>query len=90
MILGTDPNDPCDPNPDCVACLAIRAPTVTPAATPSSTPVVTSAPELTPVGAPEGTPEATPKPRIPGFEVELLLIAFAVVMDYLRRVKRRK
>jgi hypothetical protein len=87
--LGTDPNDPCDPNPDCVACLAIIAPARTPGTVPSSTPVVLSAPELTPVGAPEGTPAATPKPRIPGFEVALLLIAFAVVMGYLRRVKKR-
>ncbi|NQE44866.1 hypothetical protein C5S31_02425 [ANME-1 cluster archaeon GoMg2] len=90
LIAGTDPNDPCDTNPDCVACLAIRAPARTPAATPSSAPVVASAPEPTPVGAPEGTPEATPKTRIPGFEVALLFIAFVVVRGYLRRVKRRK
>jgi hypothetical protein len=70
--------------------LAIRAATRTPEAVPSSTPVGTATPKATPVGAPEGTPEATPKPRIPGFEVELLLIAFAVVVGYLRRVKRRK
>ncbi len=90
LIAGTDPNDPCDPNHDCVACLAIRRPARTPAATPSSVPVATSAPEPTPVEAPEGTPAATPKPRIPGFEVALLLIAFAVVTGYLRRVKMRK
>jgi len=89
-IAGTNQNDPCDSNPDCVACLALRTPTVTPAATPSSVPVVTPAPEPAAVRAPEGTPEATPKPRIPGFEVVLLLIAFAVVMGYLRLVKKRK
>ncbi len=52
--------------------------------------MVTPAPEPAAVRAPEGTPEATPKPRIPGFEVVLLLIAFAVVMGYLRLVKKRK
>jgi hypothetical protein len=25
MLAGTDPNDPCDPNPECAACLATRA-----------------------------------------------------------------
>ena len=33
MLAGTDPHDPCDPNPECAACLAIK-----PVATPTPTP----------------------------------------------------
>jgi len=36
MLAGTDPNDPCDPDPECPACLAIK-----PAATPTPTPTPT-------------------------------------------------
>jgi hypothetical protein len=54
MLAGTDKDDPCDPNLECAACLAIRPPTPTPVVTPSVPPAVTP------------TPSPTPKP--PGFE----------------------
>jgi len=39
MLQGTDPNDPCDPNPECAACLAMNpAVTPTPVPTPKPTP----------------------------------------------------
>ena len=47
MLQGTDPDDPCDPNPECAACLALKPP-VTPTPTPTPTPTV--------------TPTTTPKP----------------------------
>jgi hypothetical protein len=39
MLAGTDKADPCDPNPECAACLAI-----TPAATPTATATPTPTP----------------------------------------------
>jgi len=37
MLQGTDPNDPCDPNPECAACLAMK-PAVTPTLVPTPKP----------------------------------------------------
>ena len=56
ILAGTDPNDPCDPNPECAACLALK-----PAATPTPTPAVT--PTATPVPTPVATPTPTPTPE---------------------------
>ncbi|MGB7533421.1 MAG: hypothetical protein WA977_10690 [Halobacteriota archaeon] len=52
MLAGTDKDDPCDPNPECVACIASK-----PAATPTPTAVPTAEP----------TPTPTPTEE-PGFE----------------------
>ena len=38
MLAGTDPNDPCDPNPEGATCLALKPPMPTP--TPSVTPTL--------------------------------------------------
>ena len=43
MIAGTDKDDPCDPNPECAACLASKPAA---AATPTPTPIPTLSPEL--------------------------------------------
>ena len=97
MLKGTDPNNPDtdgdgiidsqDPYP-----LDPRLPpkpafSPTPSVTPISTPMITPAPTPTPIEAPEETPK-----RIPGFEtiLWLLAVAFAVLISYLSRVKRRK
>jgi len=37
MLVGTDENNPCDPDPECAACLALKPP-VTPTPTPTPTP----------------------------------------------------
>lgn len=58
ILAGTDPNDPCDPNPECAACLALK-----PAATPTPTPAVTPTPTATPVPTPVATPTPTPTPE---------------------------
>jgi DMSO/TMAO reductase YedYZ molybdopterin-dependent catalytic subunit len=92
MLTGTDPNDPCDPNPESRACLATRSPT--PAAvttsTATTTPTATATPTVPPpVATPTPTATATPtttakKPLIPGFEaisavLGLLAIAYLVL-----------
>jgi hypothetical protein len=60
MLAGTDENDPCDPNPGCPACLAIRPPAPTPSPTPTETP--TLAPTITPSPTPVQTPSSTIPP----------------------------
>ena len=89
MLQGTDPDDPCDPNPECAACLALKPP-VTPTPTPTPTPVVTptatpTMPPMTPPPSP--TPTPTPKPGIPGYEA-VFAIAGLLAVAYL--VLRRK
>lgn len=37
MLAGTDKDDPCDPDPECAACLALK-PAVTPTPTPTPKP----------------------------------------------------
>ena len=73
MIMGTDPNDPCDPDPNCVACLAISpsAPTAPPTVTPTVMPVV-----ATPTQIPTPTPTPAPAPKIPLW----LLVVIAVIV----------
>jgi len=89
MLAGTDPNDPCDPNPECAACLATRPPTPTPSPipTPAPTPKPEAAPAPTP--SPTPTPVATPTPpgKIPGFEAIFALLGLLAV-SYLLRKKR--
>ena len=46
MLAGTDKNDPCDPNPECAACLALKPA----AATPTPTAAPTAAPTAKPTG----------------------------------------
>ena len=89
MLAGTDKDDPCDPNLECAACLAIRPPTPTPSPTPTPKPTATPTipPPITPTPSPTPTPTPTPEP--PGFEAVfaiagLLAIAYLV----LRRKKR--
>ena len=89
MLAGTDPNDPCDPNPECAACLATRPPTPTPSPipTPAPTPKPEAAPAPTP--APTPTPIATPTPpgKIPSFEAIFAILGLLAV-SYLLRKKR--
>ena len=91
MLQGTDPDDPCDPNPECAACLALKPP-VTPTPTPTPTPVVTVTPTPTmpPVSpTPSPTPTPTPKPGIPGYEAVFAIASLlAVAYLVLRRNKR--
>ena len=83
MLAGTGKADPCNPNPECAACLAIK-----PAATPTPTP--TAKPTTTPVPTPKPTaePTATPTPtEEPGSEA-VFAIAGLLAVAYL--VVRRK
>ncbi len=52
MLAGTDKDDPCDPDMECVACLALK---------PAATPTPTAAPTAKPTAEPTPTEE-------PGFE----------------------
>ena len=95
IIVGTDPYDPCDPNPACVACIgeAIIAKVIT---TPEPTPYdptkgitpATAKPVATipPLEEPE-KPEKPEKPGVPGFEA-VFAIAGLLAVAYL--VQRRK
>ena len=95
IIVGTDPYDPCDPNPACVACIgeAIIAKVIT---TPKPTPYdptkgitpATAKPVATipPLEEPE-KPEKPEKPGVPGFEA-VFAIAGLLAVAYL--VQRRK
>jgi hypothetical protein len=88
MFAGTDPNDPCDPNPECAACLALKPPTPTP--TPMVMVTVTPTPTPpTPVATPTPTPTPTPKKRIQGFEA-VFAIAGLLAVAYLVLRKKRK
>jgi PGF-CTERM protein len=80
MLAGTDLNDPCEPNPECAACLAIRPPVPTPSPivmpTPSTaTPTIPS----TVAPSPSPTPPPTPKPGIPGFKVAFAIAGLLAV-----------
>ena len=89
MLQGTDPKDPCDPNPECAACKALMpatpAPTTAPVVSPTPKPTVKPTPVPTPAPA---TPTPTPKP-IPGYEVGFM-IAGLLAVAYLVQRKRRK
>ncbi|KAF5433650.1 putative membrane protein [Candidatus Methanophagaceae archaeon] len=94
LIAGTDPYDPCDPNPTCIACIGeaiisevITTPKPTPydptkGITPPTTKPVATIPPL------EKEPEEPEKePGVPGFEV-VFAIAGLLAVAYL--VQRRK
>jgi PGF-CTERM protein len=95
LITGSDPYDPCDPNPACVACIgeAIIGKVIT---TPEPTPYdptkgitpATAKPVATipPLEEPE-KPEKPEKPGVPGFEA-VFAIAGLLAVAYL--VQRRK
>ncbi|PXF52946.1 MAG: hypothetical protein C4B56_04055 [Candidatus Methanophagaceae archaeon] len=89
MLQGTDPNDPCDPNPECAACKALMpttpAPTTAPVVSPTPKPTVKPTPVPTPAPA---TPTPTPKPT-PGYEA-VFMIAGLLAVAYLVQRKRRK
>ena len=61
-IKGTDPYDPCDPNPECAACKALMP--TTPA--PTTTPVVSPTPKPTvkPTPVPTPTPPFSKEPNL--------------------------
>ena len=90
MLAGTDPNDPCDPNSKCPACLAIKPPAPTPTPSPTPAPTVSSVATLTPSPAPTPvvTPTPTPPKKIPGFEASFAILGLLGVVYLLRR--RRK
>ena len=88
MIAGTDKDDPCDPNPECAACIAIK-----PAATPTPTAAPTAAPTAIPtipttVTTPTPTPTPTPT-EDPGFEA-VFAIAGLLAVAYLVLRRKRK
>ena len=89
MIQGTNPKDPCDPNPECAACKALMpaapAPTTAPVVSPTPKPTVKPTPVPTPAPA---TPTPTPKPT-PGYEA-VFMIAGLLAVAYLVQRKRRK
>jgi hypothetical protein len=86
MIAGTDKNNPCDPNPNCAACLAIKPmPTITPVPTSvPSPPVVIQEPPSVSI-TPKPTPDVIEPPTEPkeksnlpfyGFCFGLAVVAF--------------
>jgi PGF-CTERM protein len=87
-LQGSDPDDPCDPDPNSEACLAAATPTATPTATPKPTvavPTPVTTPTTTPTTKPAATP--TPTPEEPGFGA-VFAIAGLLAVAYL--VLRRK
>ena len=85
IIMGSDPEDPCDPDPDCVACLALGKPTlVVPAPTPRPTATVKylQTPTPRPTPAPSATATPTPKPLFPvlGPDKPILLIVIIIAV----------
>ena len=92
ILAGTDPNDPCDPNPECAACLAIRPliPTPSPKAIPKSTPKPTATHTIPPTVAPSPGPASTPMPTpMPGFKA-VFAIAVLLAVVYLVPTGKRK
>jgi hypothetical protein len=90
MLAGTDPNDPCDPNPECAACLALRPPTPTPTprVTPTPTPAVT--PTVPPAVTPTSTPTPTPPPTvIPWFWIIIAIVAAAIIVSVIYVLRRK-
>ncbi|MFV9677109.1 MAG: PGF-CTERM sorting domain-containing protein, partial [Methanosarcinales archaeon] len=94
IIVGTDPYDPCDPNPSCIACIgeAIIAKVIT---TPKPTPYDPTKGITPPTTKPVATipplekepEEPEKKPGIPGFEA-VFAIAGLLAVAYL--VQRRR
>jgi PGF-CTERM protein len=89
IIMGTDPLEPCDPNPNCVACTALtEEEEITPKPTekPTATPKPKPKPSVTPTTPAPEEPEETPKPT-PGFAA-VFAIAGLLAVAYL--IQRRK
>ena len=84
MLADTDENDPCDPDPECAACIASK-PAATPTPTPTPTPTVTPTPTIPPVVT---TPTPTPTEE-PGFEA-VFAIAGLLAVAYLVLRRKRK
>ena len=85
IIMGSDPEDPCDPDPDCVACLALGKPTlVVPASTPRSTATVkylqTPTPRPTPTPSATATPTSKPLFPVLGPDKPILLIVIIIAV----------
>jgi len=88
MFAGTDWKDPCDPNPECAACLALKPPTPTPTPTPTPKPAVT--PTISPaVTTSTPTPSPTPTPKEPGFEVVFAITGLLAVAYLVLRKKKK-
>ena len=81
MLAGTDWKDPCDPNPNCGACLAIKpSSTLTPVPTLVPTPtVVPQQPPSVPI-TPKPTPEVIEPPTEPKEKSNLLFYGFCLVL----------
>jgi len=91
IIKGTDPYDPCDPDPTCIACLASIGGRILPkpAVKPQATPRLVSTPEPVPTSRPATTPVSEPeKPGIPGFEA-IFAVAGLLAVAYLMRRKKK-
>jgi len=80
LAIGTDSNDPCDPNLECTACLAVRPPVSTPKAMSAPTTVT---PTIPPTVTPSPSPSSSPTP--PGFEAVFAIAVLLAVADILRR-----
>ena len=87
MLAGTDKDDPCDPNPESAACLALK-PAATPTPAPTPAPTVTPTPTPTPPAA-APTPTPTPTPEPPGFGA-VFAIAGLLAVAYLVLRRKRK
>jgi PGF-CTERM protein len=93
IINGTDPYDPCDPDPTCIACLASRGGRVLPkpAVKPQATQKLVPTPEPAPTSKPAPVPTPVPepeKPGIPGFEA-VFAVAGLLAVAYLMRRKKK-
>jgi hypothetical protein len=90
MLAGTDWKDPCDPNPECAACLAVRppAPTPAPAVTPTPTPAVTPTvpPALTPTPA---AAAAVVPPVIPWVWIIIAIVAAAIIVSVVYVLRKK-
>lgn len=81
MLAGTDWKNPCDPNPESAACLAVRPPTPTPAPAPvvvAPTPVVT--PVVTPIVTPTLPPVLAVPPVIPLYVILIAIVVALVII----------
>lgn len=79
MIARTDWKDPCDPNPNCAACLAIKPlpiPIVTPVPTLVPTPIVVPQEPPSVSITPEPTPDVIEPPTEPKEESNLPFYGF--------------